>query len=210
MSQRFLTYMRLGDITPAEVNPKLHDLPSLIASLDRFGWTNPALMDERTGRLCAGHGRREAAISIKQSGEAMPDGVILDEDGEWMIPVTRGWASRTDHEAMAYIIADNQLTIAGEWHMQTYAAQLEEIITHDASVIDALGVSYEDVEDIIRRIDPETLNPGPSDWRDEGDFKHGETTSHTPGDTPLGLKDDTAVKPPPTITCPACGFGVPI
>lgn len=217
MSQpRDMVYMRVSDLTPAEVNPKLHDLPSLIASLHRFGWTNPALMDERTERLAAGHGRREAVISIRESGEAMPDGVILDEDGEWMIPVMRGWASRTDAEAMAYIIADNQLTIAGDWHAQTLGQMVETIVNHDAGLQDALGFDWEAIDDLLVRYNPEAAaaailgTPAPLEKpiaHDEPDTwaKDDGSPAPTAGDSALPT-DSISVTAPRHAVCPSCGF----
>ena len=38
-------------------NPKLHSLPDIGASMDRFGFTEPPIIDERTGFIAAGHGR---------------------------------------------------------------------------------------------------------------------------------------------------------
>lgn len=50
-------------------NPKLHDLPRIAASIERFGFVAPLVMDATTGRLVAGHGRLEAL------------GQVLDEEG---------------------------------------------------------------------------------------------------------------------------------
>ena len=105
MSTRHIVYMGLSDLTPADRNPKAHDLPSLVGSLRRHGWVAPAILDERTGKLIAGHGRREACIMIRQAGDPPPGGVFVDDDGDWLVPVLRGWASRTDAEAEAYVIA---------------------------------------------------------------------------------------------------------
>src|SRR5688572_9588756 len=104
MGTRHITYARLSELVPAARNPKDHDLPSLMASLGRFGWTNPAVLDERTGRLVAGHGRWEACVALRAGGDPPPGGVYLDEDGEWLVPLLRGWQSRDDAEAEAYIV----------------------------------------------------------------------------------------------------------
>ena len=37
-----------------------------------------------------------------------PDGVTVAEDGRWLVPVVRGWASRDDAEALAAGIALNR------------------------------------------------------------------------------------------------------
>lgn len=151
MSQRYLVYAPLGALLPAETNPKLHDIKSLVASLERFGFVAPAIVDERTGRLAAGHGRRLALIDMRDRGLEPPSGVYVDDDGDWLMPVLRGWASRDDAEANAYIIGDNQLTIAGGWHMQSLAKMLEDVITEDAPLIEVMGFTSDDIDQIIRR-----------------------------------------------------------
>jgi hypothetical protein len=84
---RWITYVRLCDLLPAIRNPKKHHLPGLIASLERHGWTQPVLADERTQRLVAGHGRMAAAVEMKAAGDSPPEGVLVDDDGEWLVPV---------------------------------------------------------------------------------------------------------------------------
>jgi hypothetical protein len=157
---RHIIYMRLSDLTPAEVNPKLHDLPAIEASLVEFGFVAPATLDERTGRLCAGHGRREACINLRARGENPPDGVFVDDDGEWLIPVLRGWASTDDAQALAYIVADNQLTMNAGWHMMTLGNLVHEVVTVNGGLLDAMGLNDEKVEDLLKRVDPDRLNPG--------------------------------------------------
>lgn len=62
---RNIEYMRLADIPAAERNPKTHALGLLVLSIGRFGFADPALLDERTGRLIGGHGRLAALAAIK-------------------------------------------------------------------------------------------------------------------------------------------------
>ena len=52
---------------PYANNPRLHsgaDLDKIAASILKWGWTNPALVDEN-GTLIAGHGRVAAAAKLK-------------------------------------------------------------------------------------------------------------------------------------------------
>src|SRR3954470_24609808 len=157
MATRHIVYMGLSDLTPAERHPKDHDLPALVASLRRYGWTEAALVDERTGRLVAGHGRREACIMLRQNGEPPPGGVYVDDDGEWLVPVERGWESRNDTEAEAYIITSNSLSEAGGGLNRTLAEMLEDVITEDAPLIETTGLTFERVDQILARVDPESL-----------------------------------------------------
>lgn len=108
-------YMRLDELHPDPRNPKAHSLPDIDASMDRFGYTEPVLLDERTGLLVAGHGRVESAQGRKARGEAPPRGVKIDPDGAWLLPVARGWSSVDDTDAGAYLVASNRLTEKGGW-----------------------------------------------------------------------------------------------
>lgn len=204
---RHIVYMGLGELTPALRNPKDHDLPSLCASLDRYGWTEPAVLDERTGRLVAGHGRREAAIVLRQAGESMPAGMLLAEDGEWRCPVVRGWSSRDDTEAEAYIIASNRLTEAGGWHVRELAKMLEDVITADAPLIETLGYTDEDIDAILRQIDPESLNPDPDAPALPALAEDEEAGGVAEVDADLDEEPVTTRD----VTCPSCQhlFGVP-
>lgn len=208
MAHRQIVYMDLGGLQIADTNPKMHDLPTLVASIGRFGFTQPILLDERTGKMVAGHGRREALIWIREQGEVMPDGVIQDDDGEWLVPVERGWSSRNDTEAEAYIIADNQTTVAGGWHMKTLAQMLEDVVTEDAGLMDTLGFTSDDVDDIIRRIDPETLNADPDadpwDTPLPDPDKPAKAAADSDEDPEAGLDDEKPVKALDPVTCPAC------
>lgn len=207
MSTRHIVYMRLDEIRPAQVNAKTHDLPSLVESLVRYGWTETPLLDERTGRLVAGHGRREAAIKMHADGEDPPGGVKVDADGEWLVPVERGWASRNDIEARAYVIASNRLTEAGGWHHKTLAEEVEDIVTLDAGLMDTLGYTADDIDDMIRRIDPETMRSH-SDGGETvsgGQFGYGDTNG-----TPTAAADAEpgpggGPRPATRHHCPSCG-----
>jgi len=95
---------------PAVRNPKRHDIPELIDSMRRFGFTSPPIIDERTGRMLTGHGRVAALAAMREQGGDPPMGVV-----DWQVPVIRGVETRDDDEAEAYVVADNQHTILGGW-----------------------------------------------------------------------------------------------
>lgn len=197
-----IVYAPLAALQPAEVNPKMHDQPAIIASLQAYGFTEPALLDERTGRLSAGHGRREALITMKEAGDPPPRGVFVDDDGDWLMPVTRGWASRDDTEAAAYLLASNQLTIAGGWHMKSLSELLGEVATDSGHLLDSLGFTADDIDDLLRRTDSD----GSSVLR-EGDDGWGEGTGEPGGREEAFDRDDTdRASKDHTHTCPGCGL----
>jgi ParB-like chromosome segregation protein Spo0J len=61
---RWIDYVPLDEIAEAHRNPKLHDRRGIRASVTRFGFVEPITIDERTGRLVAGHGRLEQLRAI--------------------------------------------------------------------------------------------------------------------------------------------------
>lgn len=64
--------MPIDELVPATSNPKRHARSEIQASMQRFSFTEPVLLDERTGRLVAGHGRVETLLEAKQSGLPPP------------------------------------------------------------------------------------------------------------------------------------------
>jgi hypothetical protein len=113
---RRLEYMPLADLV-ARYNPanvKDHDAKGIAASVERFGFTTPIEVDERTGLLVAGHGRVDELASAKVTTDEVPEGILV-RDGEWYAPVVRGWQSADDDEAQAYMVANNYLPQAGGW-----------------------------------------------------------------------------------------------
>ena len=119
---------------PADSNPKRHAKETLDDSLIRWGYTEPILMDERTGKLVAGHGRLDALKVQRDRNGSVPDGIKV-EGGNWLVPVTRGWSSQNDDEANAYLVASNRLTEIGGWDN-------EELVSLLSSLDDLEGVGY--------------------------------------------------------------------
>ena len=141
---RRIEYLSLTKITPAIRNPKAHRLDQIGASMQRFGYTEPVILDERTGRLVAGHGRCEELQALKDAGEPAPDGIEVEGD-EWKVPVTRGWSSKDDKEAEAYIIASNKLVEAGGWDDDMLAKMFA-----DGFNIAGTGMTSEEIDAIVK------------------------------------------------------------
>jgi hypothetical protein len=132
---RELVYMPLSSLLEADRNPKLHNDEGVIASINAFGYVEPQLLDERTGKLVAGHGRLKALRTLRESGAVAPDGILADEAGEWSAPVVRGWSSKDDREAEAVGIALNQQTIAGGFDERILSEMLhsfDDVVGHGA------------------------------------------------------------------------------
>lgn len=156
---RRLEHMPLADIAPAARNPKGHDLSGIGRSMKTLGYVEPVVLDERTGRLVAGHGRVQALRSAHAAGDPAPDGIALTGDGAWLVPVLRGWASRSDDEADAYLIAANRLTEAGGWDDHGLAEILAELA--DAQLLDVTGYTGDDLDDLIAVLQEDPPLPAP-------------------------------------------------
>jgi len=113
--------------------------------MDRFGFTNPILIDEKSGLMVAGHGRVEDLVTRKAAGKPPPDRIIAKGGGEWYVPVIRGIRFKDEKEAEAYLLADNQLTILGGFDDKALA----DILKDHAVNLTGLGWEQEAVDQIL-------------------------------------------------------------
>jgi DNA modification methylase len=103
-------------LIPYADNARLHgeaDIDKLAASLRKWGWTNPVLVDENGVVIC-GHGRVRAAAKLGLT--AIP------------VMVARGWSAE---ETRAFRVADNQLAARGSWDLELLGKELQEIGSGD-------------------------------------------------------------------------------
>ncbi len=168
---RRVEYMPIADIEPAARNPKKHASKEIAASIDRFGVAELPLLDERTGRLVAGHGRLEDLITRRRDGEPPPAGIKVGPGGaaDWLVPVIRGWASESDEAAEAYLVASNQLTVLGGWDDEGLADLLSDLRDQDTALLELTGFTDADLDALLDTGEPDRteLPPaGPGDARD--------------------------------------------
>jgi ParB family chromosome partitioning protein len=81
----------------------------IAASIRKFGWTNPILVDEQLN-VVAGHGRLRAAAQLAM--HEVPTITLPDLD---------------EVQREALVIADNQIALRGGWDKQALAARLTEL-----------------------------------------------------------------------------------
>lgn len=167
---RHLAYLPLDGIPRAVRNPKEHDSGAIRGSVEKFGCTIAGILDERTGRLVAGHGRLGVLEEMRDEGADPPEGVQRGDDGAWLVPILRGWASRSDREAEAYVVADNRLNEMGGWDHRMLAEVLDELADTDPSLMAITGYTDTDLADMLASFgDPPDLDALGNDYGEPGE-----------------------------------------
>ena len=156
----WIEYVPVEDLKDAPRNPKQHSLEEIKASMRRFGFVMPGGVNEQTGAMFAGHGRRDALISMKMAGEPAPVRII-EKDGKWFAPILRGVAFKDEQEAEAYLLADNRLTKIGGEDEELLAKMIAELSAMPGGT-GMVGVGYDDKE-ISRMIAEAGGGGGPAD-----------------------------------------------
>lgn len=133
-----IEYQPIDSAKTATGNPKDHDLATIKASIQRWGFCELPAVNERTGRLVAGHGRREALLELRTAGEPVPVNIRTDEEGRWLWPVLRGNTFKNQAEADAYLIATNNAVIRGGFNLVRLAKMLDGV----RAKVELVGTGY--------------------------------------------------------------------
>lgn len=157
--KRRVEYLPLGEIARAGRNPKEHDIPGIRRAFEEFGCTIAGVLDERSGRLVAGHGRLDTLELMHDEGAAPPEGIQTGDSGQWLIPIVRGWSSDSDAQAKAYVIADNHLNERGGWDERSLAEELEEIADFNVDLMSVTGYTADDLDDLLASFGSVQLMP---------------------------------------------------
>lgn len=160
-----IEYVPLDEIARWPRNPKLHNLDALDRSVERFGFVAPPMIDERTGRLVAGHGRIETLLRMRERGADPPDRVEV-EGSIWRVPVIRGVSFESDEEAEAYLIADNSLVEAGGWDDALLGQMLGDL-SFEGEDLEVFGWAEGELERLLEAGTPGVARvPDPSPMRE--------------------------------------------
>lgn len=142
-------YVPLAEVQRWPRNPKKHDEPGIDASLERFGFTEPLILDEKSGKLVAGHGRLEALQRRKAAGKTPPARIAM-KGQDWMVPVVRGVAFKDVAEAEAYLLTSNRLVEIGGWDEAGLADILRDL--SDTSTLLGTGFQQTDLDALDREV----------------------------------------------------------
>lgn len=136
-------YVDFEEVKKWPRNPKDHDLREIKKSFDRFGFVQPVLIDENTGRLVAGHGRLETLAKARIVSDPPPRGIKV-VDKKWLVPVLMGVSFTSEKEAEAFLLADNRLSQIGGWDRTALDEILLDMSTDD-SLFEGTGFSMRDL-----------------------------------------------------------------
>lgn len=163
---RSIEWLPLASLTADPRNPKAHDQATIDASISRFGVLDLIVRDERTGHIISGHGRHKALAAMMEREEKPPDGVKLDEQGQWLVPVVTGWSSRSDTEAAAALIALNRTTELGGWVDDALLTLLDELGNQENGLV-GVGFDTSDLDDLrkyLAKQEPADLDGLAEQW----------------------------------------------
>src|SRR5215472_858195 len=163
-------------LIPYANSARLHsetDLDKLAASILKFGWTMPPLVDE-SGAVIVGRGRIAAAatrLGIK----------------EVPVLVARGWS---EDEKRAYRIADNQLSARARWDFEQLCNELRDL-DFGGFDLDLIGFEPDQLEAILASSRPSGLTDPDSipDVPDQSVTERGDVWLL--GDNQIGCGDST-------------------
>lgn len=173
----------ISGLVPAAQNSRVHtedQIDQIAASIKKFGWTIPVLVDEKN-MIIAGHARVRAA---KKAGiDTAPCIVAL------------GWS---DEKKEAYQITDNRLSELSDWDTTILEAQIKRLTAFkfDLSFLDMSGFNL-NLDGFKPMLAPTMLGTSLVTDKQVGAVKAGLENQFTDA--------QEAAKAAYTITCPHCG-----
>ncbi len=139
MATEQIVHIPPGALHPWAKNARTHSrkqIRQIANSIERFGFTNPVLIDNDDAIL-AGHGRVAAAKLLE-----MPT-----------VPCVR-IETMTQAEKRAYVIADNRLALNAGWDEEILAEELKGLLDIDFD-IDVTGFTIAEVDSLVEGLEPE-------------------------------------------------------
>src|SRR5215207_9855288 len=134
-----IEHLATASLRPFARNARTHSkkqLRQIAASIERFGFTNPVLVDERN-QIIAGHGRVAAAKLV----------------GLKAVPCRRIEHMSTA-EKRAYVLADNKLALNAGWDEEILAEELQALGDIDFDIA-ITGFSIPEIDGLIEGLKPE-------------------------------------------------------
>lgn len=135
-----IKYLPRKDLIKSAGNARAHpeeQIEQIKASIVRFGWTNPILIDEDR-KVIAGHGRLIAASRL--NFDTVPT-ITLE--------------GLTENEKRLYLLADNRIPINAAWDMEILKLEIADLQELGEDLTSA-GFSAQELADFFKEQDVES------------------------------------------------------
>lgn len=130
-------------------NPKRHDVGAIASSVARFGVLEIPVINRRTGRLLAGHGRIDALQAMKAQGRRAPRGIRVGPAGRWLVFVR--WVDLPEREEEAAALALNRThDLGGGYDDQVLVQILADLAAGGDGALAGTGYDADDVDALLR------------------------------------------------------------
>src|SRR5207253_1595544 len=123
----------INRLKPYKKNARMHSaeqVSQIAASIAKFGFTQPILVDSDAGIL-AGHGRLLGAVKLGMSEVPV---IVLDH--------------LTEAEKRAYVLADNKLALNAGWNDDLLADELRALRLQEFD-LDVIGFSDKELTELL-------------------------------------------------------------
>lgn len=167
--QLSIRYVPLDELIEDPANAKAHDEDEIRRAIERFGFVEPEIVDERTGRILAGHGRTKTLQRMsRRRGAQPPRGILVADDGRWLVPTVAGVRSEDDAEARAMLVGLNGVQESGGWNTAKLVEALAPLRDETALQLAGTGFDFAELDRLIAEVeaenrpDPEPEPPEPS------------------------------------------------
>lgn len=164
-----ISYLPLDDLLDLvwDDNPKSHKVDKIKKSMKRWGFTQPMGRGDNN-LFYAGHGRMKALCELRaEAPNKPPTHIEFNEEGQWCAPVINGMTFASHHEYMAYVIADNQLTIDGGWDLEILNDQLREI-ERETNNLEGTGFTIAELDQMLADASVDVTPPDDGEPPQEG------------------------------------------
>lgn len=153
MERLEVSYRLIADLRPRIGNPRTHSkkqIDQIAASMRRFGFTNPILVDNESG-IIAGHGRVEAAKVL----------------GMTEVPTLR-LSDMSEVHIRSYLIADNKLAENAGWDKQLLGIEFSYLNELDFDFdMTVTGFEHAEIDALIALSHDDAVLEDPEDEQPE-------------------------------------------
>lgn len=137
-----IIYVPLAIARRWDRNFKVHDIPTLKASIVMHGFRDPieydAALNDGEGGIVSGEGRLEALGQLYDEAIQTPKYLLDAQDGSWLVPIVFGADSDSQQAAEAYGIDANSTVVrvlseeesSKIWKREGYLALLKDLTEH--------------------------------------------------------------------------------